>query len=127
MDDLQTPTPSQTELSELRSQYHQLQQLVTSVLLVLVVISGTLSIFLLRQWRFAKSELEAVAPTANQLIMEHTNNFALTQDFARKLAEYGRTHPDFAPIVLKYRLNDLLAKPGTAPITSSLPSSTSSK
>ena len=127
MDDLPNPTSSQSELSELRDQYNHLQQLVSSLLLVLIVISGTLTIFLLRQWRFVKAELDVVTPQAVQLLTEHTNNYAMTQDFVKKLAEYGRTHPDFSPITTRYHLNDLLSKPGTGSITSSLPASAAPK
>ena len=127
MDNLPNPASPQPDLKDLRAQYDQLQQLVSSLLLVLIVISGTLTIFLMRQWRFATSELEIVAPQAAQLMMEHTNNYAMTQDLVRKLADYGRTHADFAPIVLKYRLNDALPKPGTASVTSTLPATATSK
>jgi hypothetical protein len=127
MDDLPNPAPSQPELSELQAKYHDLQQLVSSLLLVLIVISGTLTVYLLRQWRFIKAELDAVAPQATQLLIEHTNNYAMMQDLVKKLAEYGRTHPDFAPIANQHHLNDLLPKPGTASITSSLPVSATSK
>jgi len=121
MDNPPNPASSESEASELRAQYHQLQQLVSSILLVLIVISGTLTVFLLRQWRFVKTELDAVTPQAAQLLTNYSNNFALSQDFAKKLAEYGRTHPDFSPIVNRYRLDALLPKPGAASITSSLP------
>jgi hypothetical protein len=127
MDNLPNPAPSQSELSELQTQYNHLQQLVASLLLVVLVISGTLTIYLLRQWRFVQGELDAVAPQATQLLSEHTNNYAMMQDFVKKLAEYGRTHTDFEPIAKKYHLNDLLPKPGTASITSSLPVSATSK
>jgi hypothetical protein len=125
--DLPDPLPSQAELTELQSKYNHLQQLVSSLLLVLIVISGTLTIFLLRQWRFAKADLEAITPQATQLLMQYTNNYALSQDFVKKLADYGRTHSDFGPIVLKYHLNETLPKPGTGSITSSLPASATSK
>jgi hypothetical protein len=117
------PAPVQSEASELRSQYEQIQQLVSSLLLILIVVSGTLSVFLLRQWRFVKAELSAVQSAAAQIQTEHNNSQAFTQDFLKKLAEYGRTHPDFAPISDKYHLNDFLAKPGTSSVTSSLPTS----
>jgi hypothetical protein len=116
--------PSETQepnLRDLQAQCESLQNLVSSLLLVLIVISGTLSIFLLRQWKFAKGELEALAPTANQMIMEHTNSYAMNQDFVHKVAEYGRTHPDFSQITLKYHLNELLPKADQGSITSSLP------
>ena len=121
MENLSNPPTVQPELKDLQEQCDQLRQLVSSLLLVLIVISGTLTIFLMRQWRFVKTELDTVTPPAMQLIMEHTNNYAMTQDFVRKLADYGRTHTDFAPIVAKYRLNDSLPKPGTTSVTGSLP------
>jgi hypothetical protein len=123
METPQNPVPAQSEVSELRSQCAQLQQLVSSMLLILIVVSGTLSVFLLRQWRFVKAELDSAQPAALQMLTEHTNNLAFTQDFLKKIAEYGRTHPEFNPITDKYHLKDFLAKPGSAPVTSSLPSS----
>ena len=123
METPQNPVPTQSELGELRSQCAQLQQLVSSLLLILIVVSGTLSVFLLRQWRFVRAELASAQPAAAQILTEHTNNLPFTQDFLKKVAEYGRTHPDFNQITLKYHLNDFLTKPGSAPVTSSLPSS----
>lgn len=118
-----TPAPAQSELSELRAQTEQLQQLVSSLLLILIVVSGTLSVFLLRQWRFVKAELSAVQPAAAQMMAEYTNSYNFTQDFAKKLAEYGRTHPDFSNIAAKYNLNSVLATSGGTSVTSSLPQS----
>src|SRR5579864_5108985 len=86
------------DLKDLQAQCENLQQIVSSLLLVLIVVSATLSIFLLRQWRFVKSEVEGLTPQAVQLMTEHTNTYAMTQAFIRKVAEYGRTHPDFGPI-----------------------------
>jgi len=120
-------SPSQLELKDLQEQCNSLQQLVSSLMLVLIVISGTLGIFLLRQWRFAKSELDNLTPAATQLIAEYNSNYAMSQDFLKNLAENGRTHPDFAPIVLKYHLNDALPKQAAAPATGSLPATASSK
>jgi hypothetical protein len=127
MDNIPNPTGSQPELKELRDNCAYLQQLVSSLLLIIIVISGTLSVFLLRQWRFVRSELTAAEPAAMQLLTEYTNNRAGVEDFVKKLAEYGRGHPDFAPITDKYRLNDYLPKPGSAPVISSLPGAPSSK
>ena len=111
----------QPDLKDLQAQCENLQQIVSSLLLVLIVVSATLSIYLLRQWRFVKGEVEGLTPQAVQMITEHTNSYAMTQDFVRKVAEYGRTHPDFGPIMDKYRLKESLPKPGTSSVTSSLP------
>ena len=40
------------------------------------------------------------------------------QDFVRKLAEYSKNHPDFAPIAAKYRLTDSLGKAATTSTSS---------
>jgi len=127
MDNVSPSPTSQSDLKGLHEQYESLQQLVSSLMLVLIVISGTLGIFLLRQYKFAKAELDAITPAATQLISDYTNNYAMTQDFLKKLAEYGRTHQDFGPIVAKYHLDDALPKPGTTPSTNSLPASAGSK
>ena len=37
------------------------------------------------------------------------NHASLSSDFVKKVAEYGRTHPDYMPILAKYGL-----KPGAA-------------
>jgi hypothetical protein len=44
----------------------------------------------------------------------------LMNDFVVKLTEYGRTHPDFAPILAKYNLKPTAATgvPAIAPATS---------
>ena len=117
----------QPDLKDLQAQCENLQQIVSSLLLVLIVVSATLSIYLLRQWRFVKGEVEGLTPQAVQMITEHTNSYAMTQDFVRKVAEYGRTHPDFAPIMDKYRLKESLPKPGTSSVTSSLPAAATNK
>jgi len=127
MDNVTPSSVSQPELKQLQEQCDSLQQLVSSLMLVLIVVSSTLGIFLLRQYKFAKSELEALTPAATQLITEYTNNYAMSQDFLKKLAEYGRTHPDFGPIMTKYRLTDALAKPADGSLTGSLPVKASSK
>jgi|SRR5215471_8152596 len=127
MDNPENPIPSQPDLRGLQQQVESLQSLVSSLLLILIVISGTLAIFLLRQWRFAKAEVDALTPQATQLAIEYTNSYPVTQDVIRRLAEYGRTHPDFANIAAKYHLTDTLPKPGTTPLTSSLPAAATSK
>ena len=64
MDTSPTPAAAQSEVSDLRTQCEQLRQLVSSLLLILIVVSGTLSIFLLRQWRFVHAELSGMKPAA---------------------------------------------------------------
>jgi len=124
-----TPAAAQPDLAELKAQCDQLQQLVSSLLLILIVVSGTLSVFLLRQYKSAKADAAALEVAAAPLIAEYNNNQKVVQDFVRKLAEYGQTHPDFSFIINKYRLNDYLpmGSMGTLSVTSSLPPAAASK
>ena len=92
-------------VNDLQAQYDALRHLVVSVLILVIVISGTLNIYLLRQWRTVKRELTGFRPQAAQVIAEYQKvSGPLMTDFVKKIAEYGRTHPDFAPILTKYNL-----------------------
>jgi hypothetical protein len=122
MDNIENPTPAQpesNESSELSAQLQSLHHLVTSLIVLLLVVSGTLSIFLYRQWKFTKNELDAIRPTASQVIGSYQRGAGQAMDeFVKRIADYSRTHPDFAPIAAKYRLNEISAapgKPGAAP------------
>jgi hypothetical protein len=115
MDALESQLPSQPAANDLQEQYHALRQTLNTMLVLLVMVSGTLTIFLVRQWRFAKTDLDMLRPQAAQIINDYNRVSApAMQDFMRRLAEYSRSHPDFAPIAAKYRLNDSAAKPGGA-------------
>jgi hypothetical protein len=121
MENVPAANPPTSELKELQARFDQLQQLVSSLLLILIVVSGTLSVFLRRQWQSTQADLNAMQVAAAPLLAEYTNNHPGVEDFVRKLAEYGRTHPDFAPIVTRYRLDAYLASPASASITNALP------
>jgi hypothetical protein len=122
MENVPAATPPANELKDLQARCDQLQQLVFSLLLILIVVSGTLSVFLRRQWHSTQADLNAMQVAAAPLLAEYTNNHPGVEDFVRKLAEYGRTHPDFAPIMARYRLETYLGTPaGGASLTNSLP------
>jgi hypothetical protein len=127
MDNLENQAPPQSQLTALQEQYESLRQLVSALLLVLLLVSGTLTIFLGRQWRFSKSEIDLLSPQAGQILTEFNRNLPMMQDFIRKLNEYAKTHPDFAPIVAKYHLTEVLGKPSTPSATNGSPSAAPAK
>jgi hypothetical protein len=114
MDNLENNLPTQPESEPLPSQYDSLRQLVISILVLLLVISGTLNVFLHRQARSSRQELDALRPQVNAMTAQYQRNVAPAMDeFVRKLAEFGRKNPDFMPV-----LNRHLSKPeapGPAP------------
>ena len=113
--------PVQPGVPELQDQIGALRHLVVSILILLVVISGTFTIYLLRQWRTVSKELTGFRPQATALVGDYQRVSApVMTDFVRKVTEYGRTHPDYMPILAKYGLKPG-ASTGAAPAPASAP------
>ncbi|SRR6266446_2139511 len=111
MNETEIKAATQPDLTELQEQYENLKSLVVSILLLVVVLSLTANIYLLRQVRHASADLSAIPPQARQMIADYNRvNAPAVRDFLNKITEYGRTHPDFVPILTKYGL-----KPAPAP------------
>src|SRR5258707_5910237 len=108
------PQPSVAELGE---QLADLRHLVVSLLILALVVSGTLNLYLLRQVKFTRDDLQAFLPHATQMIAEFNKTSApAMREFLLKLIDYGKTHPDFMPIAHKYGI-----KPGIAGASNGVP------
>jgi len=86
------------------------------------VVSGTLTIYLLRQWSSTRKDLAAFRPMAAQVIGQYNNNRewnARMDGFVSKLTDYGRAHPNFVPILMKYGINP--AGPSATPAGAAAP------
>ena len=88
-------TDSNSEISALRNQ-------VFVLLVALIVVSGTLTVYLYRQASLARKDYEAVAPQAQQVIGAFNQNQKLLMDFVNQLVAYGQLHPEFRPVLAKY-------------------------
>lgn len=89
----------------LREQIESLRHLVGSILILLVVVSGTLTIFLLREMKTISGQLDAFRPGAtNMIAIYQKQQGPAMDDFINKLRQYGQTHKDFDPILLKWNL-----------------------
>jgi len=98
-------TKISSEVDDLRQQVNTLNHLVVSVLILLVVVSGTLTIYLLRQWQSTRKDLAGYKPKASVSIAYYNKEEAARMDgFINRLGEYGKTHADFKPILIKYGL-----------------------
>ena len=122
MDNLDLKTPVQPDVNDLRAQCDQLRQLIASMLILVIVISGTLGIYLLRQWQSSRKDLAAIRPQAQQMIAEYQKiRGPVMSDFVKKLTDYGRSHPDYTPILNKYGIkpagqyNTPPTQPGSPP------------
>ena len=89
---------SNSEISALRNQVYFL-------LIALIVVSGTVTVYLYRQASVARKDIEAVKPQAEQVIGLFNQNQALMSNFFNAPVAYGTTHPEFQPILLKNGIN----------------------
>jgi hypothetical protein len=91
-------SPTNTELSE---QIAALRRQTLTLLLALIIISGTLTVFLYRQSSLTRRDIAANKPQVTQIIQGFNQNRPLIQSFVQQLVAYGQAHPDFQQTVLK--------------------------
>jgi hypothetical protein len=91
--------------AEISDQICALQRQVFTLLLALIVVSGTLTVFLYRQASITRRDIAGIKPQATQLINAFKQNSPGVQVFVNQLIAYGQTHPDFRPVLQKYGIN----------------------
>jgi hypothetical protein len=93
------------------SEVFALQRQMFSLLIALLIVSGTVTTYLYRQASIINKDIEAVKPQAQQVIGVFNQNQALMVSFLNQLVTYSQTHPDFRPILLKYGINPTAVPP----------------
>jgi hypothetical protein len=86
------------ETNNLSEQVAALQRQVFALLLALVVVSGTLTVYLYRQ----ASILGKDVASEKQLISSVNQGEATMISLANQLAVYSKSHPDIVPLLTKY-------------------------
>jgi len=84
------------------SEIETLRHLLLSTLVLVIIVSGTFNVYLLRQVRNMQKDLDLIRLNANQVVGAYNAEFPQMQEFVRRLTEFGRTNPDFVPILAKY-------------------------
>jgi hypothetical protein len=118
MDNLENPISTQSEAGDLQAQFESLRHLIVSILILLIIVSGTFTIYLLRQWRSTTTDLAIYGPQVKQVMAEYTRISVPMNEFVKQLVEYGRTHPDFAPVLSKYGIKPGAPAPALGPTSS---------
>jgi len=96
---------SNSEIAALKNQ-------VFSLLIALIVVSGTVTVYLFREASLAGKDLDQAEKL--DAVVDQNNN-ALS-NFINTLAVYGEKHPDFLPLLKKYGIVPAPEAPaGTAP------------
>jgi hypothetical protein len=103
------------------SEISSLQRQVFTLLVALIVVSGTLTVYLYRQASIAGKDIDAIKPQAQQLIGVFNQNQKLMMDFVNQLVAYGQTHPDFRPVLAKYGIAPQPSSPALAPAAPAAP------
>lgn len=109
MNDLETKPESNASGS--RNEYEGMQKQLNILLMAVVILSATFSVFLWRQTRYLRRDLEGLKPMAGPVIQRYNQEKPTVDAFVAKVAEYARTHPDFAPIAKKYQLQNITNVP----------------
>jgi hypothetical protein len=104
MNDPENRIPDGSELAELKHQVGDIRRLVVTLLLGLFAVSGTFTGLMWVQSRRVGRQLDQVRPQAIQVIDASLKEGPQISMFLSKLVDYSRTHPDFKPILMKYRL-----------------------
>lgn len=88
--------------AELADQIAALRRQLTSLLLALIVVSGTLAFYLWYQSHITGSAIDMLRPEAVRVTNVYNQNRPGMEKLVRQLVVYGQSHPDFQPILKKY-------------------------
>ena len=99
------------------AEINSLKNQVYTLLVALIVVSGTLTVFLYRQVSLAGKDLAQ----GQQLASGLSQNEAAVSAFVTKLVAYGEKHPDFVPVLKKYGIEPRPGVPAMAPAPSAAP------
>ena len=112
--DLLSPvvTPDSNQLAQavetLRRQFQ-------TTLIILIILSGAINLYLLRQFTTLRKEIAVVEPQVKKMASDFERvTRPLMNSFLKQLTDYAQTHPDFRPLLAKYNIQRTPASAGTA-------------
>jgi hypothetical protein len=97
--------------NDLNEQVSALQRQVFALLLALIVVSGTLTVYLYRQASVTRKDTDALQQQAGPVIAIFRQNQAAMINFVNQLVIYSETHPDFRPVLLKFGITPPTSEP----------------
>jgi hypothetical protein len=93
-----SPAPSEPSLS---AQLQAMRSQFTALLFLLLVLSGSVNVFILRQLIMLGRQSKELSLVINDY---EKNKRPIIENFAERLRDYSKTHRDFLPIMSKYYL-----------------------
>ena len=99
-----TAIDSTLAIEQLRSQHQQLQSLFVVALSALLVLGLVCCLFMFKQWRMVRAQVEDQRPTVQKMWSDYTNSSEkLVRNFVGSLQSFAAQHRDFQPILDRYR------------------------
>lgn len=127
-----TPTSGSSELAELKATCASLESQTHTLRIILLLVVGALSVFFWREAGYNGALATGMQPQISQIsqfaaqLEKQGSSFEkqlqTLQGAAQKLADYGKTHPDYALILAKYGI--VVQAPTAAPIPAAKPAAT---
>ncbi|MEJ5237237.1 hypothetical protein [Limisphaera sp. VF-2] len=121
------PQPSTSETTApqgLAEAVATLQVQLQATLILLIMITGALNIYLLRQYVALRKDVAVLEPQVGQMMAVYDKvTIPLARTFLGQLTEFARQHPDFQPILNRYQVQVI---PGTGAPPASAPAATGS-
>ena len=105
MSDMETKPGEVSELAEISERCAELERRATMLQIALILVSLSLAFFVGVQVRRAGKDLDGIRPQLAQFMDANKKQDPMLQTLAQKLVDFGRSHPDFTPVVMKYGLN----------------------
>jgi hypothetical protein len=96
------------ENNDTNSEIAALKNQVFVLLVALVVVTGTLTVYLYRQASIANKDFD-------QNYKAFTQTQASINTFVERIVAYGEKHPDFVPVLKKYGIAPVPGIPANAP------------
>jgi hypothetical protein len=115
--DLNPTSPASSELAELKEQCAQLRGQTHNLRIAQLIVALAVAGFFWVEARRNGQALETMRPQAAQVADVTKKQTPAINDFVNRLAEFGRTHPDFVPVLTKYGIPTATtaAVPGVPP------------
>jgi hypothetical protein len=108
---------SSSELTELKEQCAQLRAQTHNLRIAQLIVALAVAGFFWVEVRRNGQALNTMRPQAIQVDEVSKKQTPAINDFVNRLSEFGRTHPDFVPVLTKYGIptTTTAAAPGVPP------------
>lgn len=90
-------------IGEVEQQCHDLRTLLNATFVVLLVLSLSVNLFLGKQMRLIRAKVSESRPVIQRMQAEFQKKEPNMRNFVNALQSFGAVHPDFLPIIGRYR------------------------